>query len=139
MPEQHFNVWLFSNPGDNILFLLEFNEARISEWNIGQRRKSEDDTVLGEARLRGNLWKKRNNKTQYKVINTLGQRVKLHKKEEGAKLEIYSLSKYAKNQPFLQFGIMLSLNVMKFKSRFALSLSCRPFDYFTKLNNMCLF
>ena len=36
LPEQHFSVWLFSNPGDNILFLLKFNEARISEWNIYQ-------------------------------------------------------------------------------------------------------
>ena len=34
MPKQHFGVWLFSNPGDKILFLLKFNEARISEWNI---------------------------------------------------------------------------------------------------------
>ena len=34
LPEQHFSVWLFSNPGDNILFLLKFNEARISEWNL---------------------------------------------------------------------------------------------------------
>jgi hypothetical protein len=34
LPEQHFSVWLFSNPGDKILFLLKFNEARISEWNI---------------------------------------------------------------------------------------------------------
>ena len=33
-PEQYFSVWLFSNPGDKILFLLKFNEARISEWNI---------------------------------------------------------------------------------------------------------
>ena len=32
--EQHFSVWLFSNPGDKILFLLKFNEAMISEWNI---------------------------------------------------------------------------------------------------------
>ena len=32
--EQHFRVWLFSNPGGKILFLLEFNEARISEWNV---------------------------------------------------------------------------------------------------------
>ena len=32
--EQHFSVWLFSNPGDKILFSLKFNEARISEWNI---------------------------------------------------------------------------------------------------------
>ena len=36
MPEQHFSVWLFFNPGDTILFLLKFNEARISEWNIGK-------------------------------------------------------------------------------------------------------
>ena len=34
LPEQLFTVWLFSNPGDNILFLLKFNEARISEWNL---------------------------------------------------------------------------------------------------------
>ena len=34
LPEQHFSVWMFSNPGDNILFLLKFNKARISEWNI---------------------------------------------------------------------------------------------------------
>ena len=34
LPEQHFSVWLFFNPGDNILFLLKFNEARISKWNI---------------------------------------------------------------------------------------------------------
>ena len=32
--EQHFSVWMFSNPGDKILFLLKFNEARISEGNI---------------------------------------------------------------------------------------------------------
>ena len=32
--EQHFSVCVFSNPGDNILFLLKFNEARISEWNL---------------------------------------------------------------------------------------------------------
>ena len=30
----HFSVWLFSNPGDNIPFLLKFYEARILEWNI---------------------------------------------------------------------------------------------------------
>ena len=29
LPEEHFNVWLFSNPGDSILFLLKFNEARV--------------------------------------------------------------------------------------------------------------
>ena len=34
LAEQHFSVWLFSNPGDNILFLLKLNEVRISEWNI---------------------------------------------------------------------------------------------------------
>ena len=34
LPEPHFSVWLFSNPGDKILFFLKFNEARISEWNI---------------------------------------------------------------------------------------------------------
>ena len=31
-PEQHFGVWLLSNPGDTILFLLKLNEARILEW-----------------------------------------------------------------------------------------------------------
>ena len=34
VPEQHFSVWFFSNPGDNIIFWLKFNEARISEWNL---------------------------------------------------------------------------------------------------------
>ena len=34
LPEQHFSVWLFSNPGDKTIFLLEFNEARISEWHV---------------------------------------------------------------------------------------------------------
>ena len=34
LPKQYFSVWLFSNPGDKILFLLKYNEARISEWNI---------------------------------------------------------------------------------------------------------
>ena len=34
LPEQHFSVWLFSNPGDKISFLLKFNEARISECNF---------------------------------------------------------------------------------------------------------
>ena len=34
-PEQHFSVWLFSNPGDKSLFLLKFNVARIrSEWSV---------------------------------------------------------------------------------------------------------
>ena len=34
LPKQHFSVWLLSNPGDKILFLLKFYEARVSEWNI---------------------------------------------------------------------------------------------------------
>ena len=34
LPEQHFSVLLFSNPGDKISFLLKFYEARISEWNL---------------------------------------------------------------------------------------------------------
>ena len=34
LPAQHFSVWLFSNPGNNIFLLLKFYEARISEWNI---------------------------------------------------------------------------------------------------------
>ena len=34
LPEHHFSVWLFSNPGDKILFLLKFNEAGISEWKL---------------------------------------------------------------------------------------------------------
>ena len=37
LPEQLFSVWLFSYPGDKILFLLKFNEARISELNIYRR------------------------------------------------------------------------------------------------------
>ena len=36
LPEQHFSVWKFSNPGDKILLLLKFNEARILEWNISK-------------------------------------------------------------------------------------------------------
>ena len=36
LPEQHFSVWLFSNPGDRILFLLKFNEARITEWKVSK-------------------------------------------------------------------------------------------------------
>ena len=36
IPEQHFSVWLFSNQGDQILFLLKFNGARISEWNLNK-------------------------------------------------------------------------------------------------------
>ena len=36
LPEQHITVWLFSNSNlGDILFLL-FNEARISEWNVGK-------------------------------------------------------------------------------------------------------
>ena len=34
LPKLNFSVWLFSNPEDKILFLLKFNEARISKWNI---------------------------------------------------------------------------------------------------------
>ena len=34
LPQQHFSVWLFWNPGDKILSLLKFDEARISEWNL---------------------------------------------------------------------------------------------------------
>ena len=34
LPEQNFSVWLFFNPGDKLLFLMKFYEARISEWNI---------------------------------------------------------------------------------------------------------
>ena len=34
LPKQYFNVWLFSNPGDKFLILVEIFEARISEWNI---------------------------------------------------------------------------------------------------------
>ena len=32
--KQQFSVWLFFNPGDNVLFLLKFNESRISEGNL---------------------------------------------------------------------------------------------------------
>ena len=39
LPEQHFIVWLFSNPGELILFLLKINEARISECNVIYRVK----------------------------------------------------------------------------------------------------
>ena len=35
LPKQHFNVRLFSNPGDTYLVLVDIYEARISEWNIG--------------------------------------------------------------------------------------------------------
>ena len=38
LSEQHISVWLFSNPGDNICFLLKFIEARISKWNLCFRR-----------------------------------------------------------------------------------------------------
>ena len=34
LTEQYFSVWLISDPGDKILFLLKFKEARISELNI---------------------------------------------------------------------------------------------------------
>ena len=34
LPNQNFNARLFSNPGDKLLFLLKFDEGRISEWNI---------------------------------------------------------------------------------------------------------
>ena len=34
LPEEYFSLLLFSNPGDKILFLMKFNEARISEWNV---------------------------------------------------------------------------------------------------------
>ena len=37
LPKQHLSVWLFSNPGDKILFLLKFNEARILEWNLRKK------------------------------------------------------------------------------------------------------
>ena len=35
LPKQNCSVRLFSNPGDIILNLLKFIEARISEWNKG--------------------------------------------------------------------------------------------------------
>ena len=44
--EQHFSVWLFSRPGDKILFLLKFNEARISEWNVCNRRPFTTHVVI---------------------------------------------------------------------------------------------
>ena len=34
LPEQYFNMWLFSNPRDKILIIVEIFEARISEWNL---------------------------------------------------------------------------------------------------------
>ena len=34
LPKQHFNVWLLSNPRDKSLFLLKFNEAKISELTV---------------------------------------------------------------------------------------------------------
>ena len=34
LPKQHFNVWLFSNPGEKILILVEIFEAKVSEWNV---------------------------------------------------------------------------------------------------------
>ena len=44
LPEQLFSVWLFSNPGDNILLMLKFNEARISEWNL--YKSVEDNNII---------------------------------------------------------------------------------------------
>ena len=35
LPWEHFNLWLLSNPGEIFLFFMKFNEARISEWNLG--------------------------------------------------------------------------------------------------------
>ena len=46
LPEQYFSVWLFSNPGDKILFLLEFHEARISEWNVSLSRTPEEKETI---------------------------------------------------------------------------------------------
>ena len=34
LSKQQFNVWMRSNPGDNIFFEGNSNEVRISEWNI---------------------------------------------------------------------------------------------------------
>ena len=34
LQEQYFSVWLLTNPGDKVLFLLKFYEASISEWNL---------------------------------------------------------------------------------------------------------
>ena len=37
LPDQHLSVWLFSNPGDNILFLFKFNEPRRKEHMRAKR------------------------------------------------------------------------------------------------------
>ena len=37
--QNFFSVCLFSNPGYKILFLLTFNEARISEWNLSIKQQ----------------------------------------------------------------------------------------------------
>ena len=34
LPEQHFDVWLFSNPGDKIHILVKNNEARTSDTPV---------------------------------------------------------------------------------------------------------
>ena len=34
LAEQHFTVWLFYNQEDKNVFLLKFNEARISEYTL---------------------------------------------------------------------------------------------------------
>ena len=49
LPEQHFSVWLFFNPGDTILFLLKFYEARISEWNIYKTLQKDSWVLFGVA------------------------------------------------------------------------------------------
>ena len=36
--EQHFSVGLFSDPGVKIVYLLKFNDARISEWNLRKKK-----------------------------------------------------------------------------------------------------
>ena len=43
-PEQHFSVCLFSNPGDTILFLLTFNEARFQHLkDLNEKFQSKKD------------------------------------------------------------------------------------------------
>ena len=48
LPKQHFNVWLFSNPGEKILILVEIYEARVSEWNV---RKLLKKSVIAAKKL----------------------------------------------------------------------------------------
>ena len=48
LPKQHFNVWLFSNPGEKILILVEIYEARVSEWNV---RKLQKKSVIAAKKL----------------------------------------------------------------------------------------